>query len=177
MLSFYLSMIESEEDKSKFRLIYENYRLLIYHEAHKLTDDKFMVEDIAQETFLKIIKSIKKLRYDNEKEFAGLVGIMTRNCGLNLLRSNNKYYYPEEMPRQEDETESTDREKVVIDHMTLQDVMRIIEKMDPRYSEPLRLKVHGYSSDEIGELLGISPQNARIRIHRAKKIIAEKLEK
>ena len=69
MLTFYLAMLDSEEDRHKFQKIYDNYSNLIYFVARKLTNDENMVEDIVQETYLKIIKNIETLRYENDKEF------------------------------------------------------------------------------------------------------------
>ncbi len=177
MLYIYLSMIESEEDKNKFLTIYKKYRVLIYYEAHKITKDPYMVDDIAQETFMKIIKYLNKLRYENEKEFAGLVVIMTKHCGLDLLRRSGKYVYPDIMPERKGEIRENEREKVVLNYVTLHEVMKVIENMDPRYSVPLRLKVYGYTSEEISGLLDISPENARVRIYRAKKMILEMVER
>ncbi len=175
MLSFYLSMLDSEEDKQKFEKIYFKYRSLMYSEARKFSTEQYVMDDIVHDTFVDIIQKIKKLRYDNDKEFASLVCTMTRHCGAEYMRKNKKYVFPEEMPEIDKNHKEADREKVAINSITLREVMKAIEEMNPMYAEPLKLKMRGYSSDEIGRLLDISPQNARIRIHRAKKIIIEKL--
>ncbi len=39
----------------------------------------------------------------------------------------------------------------------------------------LELKSLGYSLDEIAEALGTSPSNARVLVHRARKLLAERL--
>lgn len=177
MLSFYLSMIESEEDRHKFEIIYEKFHLLIYHTAHQLTNDEYMGEDIAQEAFLKLVENIKTWRYDNDKEFASLIVIVTKHCGYKCLNMYNKEIsLDREMENGIDfSAESENYEKVVINSLTVHEVIEEIEKMDPRFSMPLKLSVMGYKSDEIARMLDISPRNVRIRIHRAKKKISEKL--
>ncbi len=174
MISFYLSMIETEDDKHKFEIIYEKFHLLVYHEARKYTQNSFMIEDISQEAFLSIIKNIKTLRYDNDKEFSSLVGTITRHCAIAYLKKNNKYVPAEEIDYTLDDRDY-DTEKVVVNRLAVKRVMEELAGMNPVYSSPLRLKIHGYSSAEIAAILNITPENARMRIYRAKKMIAEKL--
>ncbi len=174
MITFYLSLIDSEDDRNKFKVIYDNYRELIIFEAGKLTKDKSLSEEIVQDTILKILEKISTLRYDSDKEFAALIGIITRNSANEIFRRNRKYVltgidYPEEKDSYED------REKLVVDTIVMKEIIRIIKDMDPMYSEPLRLKMRGYSSEEIADLLDISPRNARKRIQRGKRMIADKL--
>lgn len=175
MLTFYLSMMDSEEDRHKFQIIYDNYTNLIYFVARKLTKDENMVEDIVQETYLKIIRNIEKLRYDNDKEFASLIGIMTRNCAYSYFKENNDNSFQDENFDSGYYQDTIDHEMVIVNSITAQEIMTEIDRMDPGYGLPLRLNLKGYSSSEIGELLDISPENARIRVHRAKKMIAKKL--
>lgn len=175
MLAFYLSMLDSEEDKHKFQVIYDNYTNLIYFVVRKLTDDENAVEDIVQDTYLKIIKNIEKLRYESDKEFASLIGIMARNCAFSYFKENNKNTVQNERFDGRYNQDLIDHERVVINSITAGEVMAEINSMNPDYAMPLRLSLKGYTSNEIGELLDISPENARIRVYRAKKIIADKL--
>lgn len=175
MLTFYLAMLDSEEDRHKFQKIYDNYSNLIYFVARKLTNDENMVEDIVQETYLKIIKNIETLRYENDKEFASLIGIMTRNCAFTYFKENNNNAIHEEDLDSGYYQDVVDYERVVVNSITAQEVMEEINRMNPDYSIPLRLNLKGYTSNEIASLLNISPENVRIRIYRAKRIIAKKL--
>ena len=44
------------------------------------------------------------------------------------------------------------------------------------YKTPLLLKVQGYKVSEIADFLNISPENVKVRLHRARKIILSGLE-
>ena len=57
----YLAMIESDEDKSKFEIIYDTYKKLMLYEANKILMDTHDTEDVVHESFLKIIKIIDKI--------------------------------------------------------------------------------------------------------------------
>ena len=53
MLMFYLAMLDTPEQKSKFQMIYENYTGQILQTAHSLARNHMDAEDIAQDVFLK----------------------------------------------------------------------------------------------------------------------------
>ena len=57
----YLAMIESDEDKSKFEIIYTAYKKLMLYQANKILGDINDTEDVVHESFLKIIKIIDKI--------------------------------------------------------------------------------------------------------------------
>lgn len=48
--------------------------------------------------------------------------------------------------------------------------------MNENYKTPLLLKVQGYKVSEIADFLNISPENVKVRLHRARKIILTGLE-
>lgn len=175
MLNIYLSMIETPEDREKFQQIYDQFEGLIFYVARKMTKDEYLVEDIVQETFYKIIKNISTLRYENDKEFGNLIGIMTQHCADTYLKKHGKISVIESEDFLGVMNENKNFEKIAINTITANEVMKIIEMMDKKYSAPLRLKINGYKSDEIAQLLDITPENVRIRIHRAKKIISNKI--
>ena len=64
----------------------------------------------------------------------------------------------------------------MIDKMYINNIMDAIEKMDPMYAIPLQLKTDGYTLAEIASFLDITQQNAKVRIHRARKILKQELE-
>lgn len=52
----------------------------------------------------------------------------------------------------------------------------MISKMDDRYRAPLELKLQGYQVKEIATILNITPENTKVRIFRARRMILDKLE-
>ena len=51
----------------------------------------------------------------------------------------------------------------------------MISKMDDRYRAPLELKLQGYQVKEIATILNITPENTKVRIFRARRMILDKL--
>ena len=68
----YLMMIDAEEDKPKFAILYETYRHLMMKVALNVLKDTFLAEDAVHESFIKIAKNMEKIgetlpAYHNEK--------------------------------------------------------------------------------------------------------------
>ncbi len=57
MFFFYLSLLESDEDKSKFTKLYSKYAKLMKYVALQKLDDEHLAEDAVHNAFMNIIKS------------------------------------------------------------------------------------------------------------------------
>lgn len=58
MMSFYMSMIDTEENKTKFELIYEKYHKLMFYIAYQILKDNPLSEDAVHDSFVKIIENL-----------------------------------------------------------------------------------------------------------------------
>lgn len=57
----YLSMIETDEDKSKFEKIYERYKNLMFYTAMQILNHRQDAEDAVHQAFVSIIDNIDKI--------------------------------------------------------------------------------------------------------------------
>lgn len=57
----YLSLIDGEEDKSKFEQLYLSYRHLMHHVALGILKDHHKAEDAVHEAFIRIEKNFFKI--------------------------------------------------------------------------------------------------------------------
>lgn len=177
MISFYLTYIEDEQNKSKFEKIYEDYELLMYHIAFQISNNRFLVEDIVQESFVRIAQHIDSIRVDNEYETKAYICTVTQNCAYNMLAKENR----DIVFNAEDEFETqipdpTNYEDYVIDLALYDELVRIISSLDPKYSEPLIMQSEGYTILEISEALGLSTSAVKMRLSRAKSRILKIME-
>lgn len=164
---------ESELDsKDKIRDLYKKYAGLIYYTATQLTDDKNEAEDILQETFVRIISKIDIIRTDNDREVAAFIYKVTRFCGIDYLRKKKNVLLLDDIPRQDNFSDG----EMLVDAVYIKEVAEIIRNMDEMYSVPLQLKADGYRIEEIAQLLGLTPENVKVRIHRGRKMIKDRLE-
>ena len=175
---FYLSMIESQEDKDKFEYIYTNYRYTMLYEARQVLKDEHMAEDAVHESFIKIIKIISKISIENCNKLKRFLVLIVRHKSIDMIRKNDKV---EIIPIEniQDINESI-RDDVLDKVMSIEGVKRLIEiitALDDIYRIPLELKVlYGYSHKEISEILDLSENLIRARVFRARQQVKKKYE-
>ena len=56
MLTMYLAMLGSEEDRERFTLLYEAHEKRLYAVALKVLRDPTRAEDAAQQTWLQVLR-------------------------------------------------------------------------------------------------------------------------
>ena len=169
MLALYISLLDTEEQISKFEHIYTKYRGLMFYTAKGVLQDSYLAEDAVHETFLDIIRIIDSIRANNEKELSQFLRVMTHH------KSRQK--------KSDTEIEDFDLSKsdvnvetIVLDKIDYENMLLRVQSMDEKYKTPLLLKVQGYKVSEIADFLNISPGNVKVRLHRARKIILTGLE-
>lgn len=60
MLALYISLLDTEDQISKFEHIYTKYRGLMFYTAKGVLQDSYLAEDAVHETFLDIIRIIDR---------------------------------------------------------------------------------------------------------------------
>ena len=173
MLMFYLAMLDTPEQKSKFQMIYENYTGQILQTAHSLARNYMDAEDIAQDVFLKIINNIDTIQTENPLRLRALIIQMTKFASIDLLRKKKHKENPidsindwEQFP-----AVTTDIEECVFSHELINMAVNFVSQMDEKYRAPLTLAVLGYRIKEIASLLGMSEANTKVRISRARHML------
>lgn len=138
--------------------------------------DDWVADDLVQETFIRVQKNLDGLR-DSSKLSSWLFGIAHNLCmdyfrrlrssGEKELLDVNRMDIPEEVPIQK-ELEQQEMAKCVQDQVdllpeSLRTVIILFDTMD-------------FSHEEIAEVLGISVENTKVRLHRARKKLRSILE-
>jgi len=134
----------------------------MYRYAAWLCRDKAIAEDVVQEAMLRAWKSLEALRDD----------AAAKQWLLTIVRRENARYF-----------ERKRLETVDIDNLTASQAALLAEEPDEKlselresiyeleddYREPLVLQVlMGYSTNEIGELMGLKQGAVLTRLHRAR---------
>ena len=168
MLMFYLAMLDTPEQKSKFQMIYENYTGQILQTAHSLARNYMDAEDIAQDVFLKIINNIDTIQTENPLRLRALIIQMTKFASIDLLRKKKHKENPNDSINDWEQfpAVTTDIEECVFSHELINMAVNFVSQMDEKYRAPLTLAVLGYRIKEIASLLGISEANTKVRISR-----------
>lgn len=162
----YLAMIDSPDGKSKFETIYHKYRDVMFYAAYKILLDACDAEDIVHESFLKILDILDTIKDADSPQTRALVVIICEHKAIDLYRKKQREKaipFEEEYigGRHQAEVERSAEGQAIID---------AIKTLPIKYREVLLLKYsHGYSMDEIAEILSISKENVKKTIQRARK--------
>ena len=134
--------------------------------------DKEITEDIFQDTFIKVIRTLKLGKYNEEGKFLPWVMRIAHNLVMDHFRKNNK------MPRFEGSPEynifsalkddQLNAEKQLIKEQIETDVSALIAELPPEQQEVIRLRMYqDMSFKEISENTGVSINTALGRMRYA----------
>ena len=157
----YLSMIESEDDKSKFEKIYERYSGLMFHKAMQILKQQQDAEDAVHQAFLSIIVNLQKISEPECPKTRAFVVIIVERKALDIAREKSKTNH-----REFDETKF-DTGAPFPETNGLADAML---RLPATYREVILLRYHyGYSTKEIAGTLGMTKSATQKVLWRAKK--------
>lgn len=181
MLSLYLSMLNSDADKEKFKQLYMDNKNILYNYAYSILHDAKLAEDAVQETFLSLTKRLHKINGWDCNKIRKYLLIIVRNASFTIYNQNKNM-----TPVEDDVLDTIAEKKYNLERdVELRDleerVMEMIKSMRSTYGDVLMLKFcYEYSDEEIAETLNITVENVRVRLHRGreklKKMVKEMLE-
>tara|TARA_R110002012_G_scaffold9716_4_gene45080 strand:- start:56766 stop:57227 length:462 start_codon:yes stop_codon:yes gene_type:complete len=134
--------------------------------------DRDISEDIFQDTFIKVIKTLKKGKYNEEGKFLPWTMRIAHNLVIDHFRRNNR------MPKFDNAGEfsifsvlsdnSLNAEKQMVRDQVNRDVKRIIEELPEDQKEVLKMRIYQEMSfKEISERTGVSINTALGRMRYA----------
>lgn len=144
----------------------------IYRFIYSKVYDKDVAEDIFQDTFIKVIRTLKRGAYNEEGKFLPWVMRISHNLVIDHFRKNNR------MPKFENNDDfnifsvlsdgSLNAEKALIKDQVESDVRRLIEELPEDQKEVLVMRVYKEMSfKEISEQTGVSINTALGRMRYA----------
>lgn len=174
MLSLYLTLIDSEEDKQKFTVLYEEYKRLMFYVAREILDDEHLAEDAVQESFLRIAKNFYKISEVLCPRTKAFVVIITRNVSISIYNKQNRITEMEPFLL-EDAAQFTDE---VFESISSTVLIDSILQRPGQFRDILYLyHIYGYNFKEISHLLSLTVENAKKRAQRARLMLKQNLEK
>ena len=164
----YLQMIETVEDRQKFTDLYETYRGLMFYVANQILHNAEDAEDAVHQAFLSIMENLDKISEVHSPKSRAYVIVIAENKAIDMIRARKHFadagfdesVYGIEIP--------------VPGDGGLADAMA---KLPARYRGILLLRYDmGYSTKEIGKMLGMTEDTTRKVIWRAKEALRRQLE-
>ena len=152
----------------------ERYRALIHRYVSRLAGDAGIADDLTQETFLRAHQHLDRLKDPGALE-AWLYRIATNVCYDRFRsREHRQPAVPLPTPDVEGEDAVAEEDALRPDHLLEQRemsdcVLRFLVELPPAHRQVLLLHdLQGYTNPEIAAELGLSLQNVKIRLHRAR---------
>ncbi len=174
MLAFYLSLLETEEEKSKFTQLYEKYGKLMKYVARLKLKDEYLAEDALHNTFIKLTRYLNNIEEVDCHKTKRFVVLVTESVVTDMLRKDK--HYPHDSY---DELEPTVAyEEDALDKIAVQELMGMIARLPEKYRDVLELRAyHGLEEKQIADLIGITYAATRKRLERARALLSQELKK
>lgn len=147
----------------------------VYRLAYRLSGNQHDAEDLTQETFMRVFRSVKKYQPGT---FEGWLHRITTNLFLDMVRRRQKIRM-EALPEDYERVPGTDMTPEQAFSVANLDpaLQRALDELGPEFRVAVVLcDVVGMTYEEIGETLGVKMGTVRSRIHRGRAQLRESLE-
>ncbi len=171
-----------EGDESALSVLIERHQSKIYGFIYTKVQDRDICDDIFQDTFIKVIKTLKSKSYNEEGKFLPWVMRISHNLVIDHFRMSKK------MPMQRDTEEysvfsylydtSPNIENQIISEQVESDLIRLIEELPDDQKEVLVMRIYqDLSFKEIADSTGVSINTALGRMRYALMNLRKVIEK
>jgi len=173
-----LVRLSQEGNEEAFASLVKKYKIKIFNLAWSLTRDRETADDMAQEVFIKAYFALSRFQFKSEfgtwlyritvnhvKDYLRKMGRM--NKMLIESKKESLLFLEDNTVRKENKYAEEQRRKLV---------HQAIQTLPEKYHVILSLRdIQGLPYGEISKILKISPGTVDSRLHRARKILREKL--
>lgn len=168
-------------DQIAFTFLLDSYWNEVYGFMLKRTENETDAEDITIETFAKAFDKIAT--YNPEYQFNTWIIAIAKNVHIDLLRKKKTSLFIETIDEEDNQAyniadTAPTAEDVLITEQNLFRLLQFIKELKPHYQEVIQLRYfQELSYQEIATQLEEPLNNVKIKLLRAKKLLAEIIEK
>ena len=178
MLSFYLSKIDSPDDKEKFEKIYNQYRNLMLYIANGILHDHHLAEDAVHDAFIKIIDSLEKLEDVFSHKTKAFVVIVTENISKSMYTKQKKSRSTSFEDIEYEISDKTQELDELLSAIALEKIIDKIKTLSEIDNQILMLRyIHELKDKEIAKILDLKDSVVRKRLERARQRLTALLTK
>jgi RNA polymerase sigma-70 factor, ECF subfamily len=148
----------------------------IYSYLHVSVGNRHDAEDLTTQTFLKMLESINKFRWQSAPFSAWLFRI-AHNLAMDHFRATRRWQPEEEVP-EPDVDESTSAEEGALESIGRKSMLELIDELSGEQQQVLTLKfVFNFSNAEAATILGKTEGAIKSLQHRALVSLQKQLER
>lgn len=168
-------------DGAAVRSLIQKYNKRLYRLARSIVRDDGVAEDVVQEAYMKAFSHLESFR--GESSLATWLSRIAINEALQSLR--HRHAAVELEARTEAEIiqfPSTARSEDPERTMAQREILHLVERATDNLPEEFRLVfvtrvIEGMSVQDTADILGIRSETVKTRLHRARRLIREQLDK
>jgi RNA polymerase sigma-70 factor, ECF subfamily len=160
-----------QADTAAFELLYRLHVSRVYGLCLRMTANVSEAEDCTQETFIQAWTRLSKFRGDST--FGTWLHRIAVNSVLGRMRKSRR-----QRDRERAVTDISPAADTVGDCADFADLAHAIDQLPAGARHVFVLHaVYGYSHDETGDMLGIAAGTSKAQLHRARRLLAQQLQK
>ena len=159
-------------DELALQILIDRYQSKIYGFIYSKIPDRSVCDDIFQDTFIKVIKTLRTKGYNEEGKFLPWVMRIASNLVIDYFRHNKKMPFQRETDEysifnfMSDSTLSIENQ--LIENQVELDVRKIVEQLPDDQKEVIKMRFYeDLSFKEISEITGVSINTALGRMRYA----------
>ena len=152
-----------------FEDLVERTHQQVYTLAYRLMGDRYEAEDVAQEAYLRVHRSLRGFRGD--ARFETWLHRIVANVALNHLRKKGRFGDPTDEPERVVRVPSGPSTDDVPERDELR---RALAALPPGQRAAVVLKdIYGFTAQEIADRMETSEGAVKVRLHRARRTLRE----
>ncbi|GHT41176.1 DNA-directed RNA polymerase sigma-70 factor [Bacteroidia bacterium] len=171
---FYIARVKAGDVRA-FSAIVGGYQQMVFSIVLKIVANREDAEDITQEVFIKVFKSLAQFK--EEAEFSTWLYRIAYNTTLSELRKKRLRFSPIEDSIMAENEPDTDAPADDVE-VSLQHLDEALKKLPP--DDVFLVTLHymdGQSIENISKITGLSVPNVKVKLHRIRKKLALELNK
>jgi RNA polymerase sigma-70 factor (ECF subfamily) len=166
-------------EQAIFAILVERYQQYVFTLVLRFTDNREDAEEISQDIFVKAYRSLADFR--GESKFSTWLYTVVRTSCITFLRKKRLDTTSIDNERtflQLENKESAFKANVIEQKSRHAMVNEAIRLLSPDDSQLITLFYKGEQSlEEIGKIMGLEPNTVKVKLHRARGRLKEKMEK
>ncbi len=169
----FLMLVDTEEDKRKFVILYEKYRNLMMKVAYDVLKDEYLAEDAVHSAFVKLAKSMEKIGEVDALETKRYLITITKNATIDMYRKRSTQMKKE---IHVDELAESEQPLTYMESDLDNQILDILKNLPVKYRDVFLLKYSSHMDNkEIAQMLRITEGNVRQRLARGKEMIQKEI--
>lgn len=163
-------------DARAFESLVKKYEKLVFYVVRRLVKDQHAAEDICQEVFIKVHKSLA--RFSFQSKLSTWIARIAYLTAINYVRKYDREKasdYPDDLENYHFTTDNP--EQLLTKKDTANYVEQLIMQLPEKYRTVLTLyHLNEFSGTEIEQITGMLQGTVKNYLFRARKLLKEKLE-